>query len=60
MVWQAGDDIWNTRRKTDSFGIYKAVLVAEKYDGFISIEMGKQDDVKIIEDKLQYVRGVFQ
>ena len=37
----------------------KNILVNEGYQGFISIEMGKIDDLSVIETKLKYVRGVF-
>lgn len=38
----------------------KAVLMQEKYDGYISIEMGKTTDISIIEDRLRYVGRVFK
>ena len=34
------------------------LLNDEKYEGYISIEMGKQDDVKCIEDTMIYVRDL--
>ena len=37
----------------------KALLEKEGYDRFISIEMGKVDDLGILEEKMNYVRGVF-
>ena len=38
----------------------KALLEKESYDGFISIEMGKVDDIGILEDRMAYVRGIFE
>lgn len=38
--------------------LYK-VLKKEGYQGYISIEMGKIDDVSIIEQKMSYLRSVF-
>lgn len=35
------------------------ILLDENYQGFVSIEMGKQDELGIIEKNLEYVRGVF-
>lgn len=37
----------------------KEVLEDEGYDGFISIEMGKTENISILEEKMRYVRGVF-
>lgn len=37
----------------------KQILEAEGYQGFVSIEMGKVDDIRVIDEKLNYVRGVF-
>ena len=37
----------------------KALLEKEGYDRFISIEMGKVDDLAILEEKMNYVRGIF-
>lgn len=37
----------------------KSLLEKEGYDGFISIEMGKVDDLAILEEKMNYVRGIF-
>lgn len=34
-------------------------LAKEGYNGFVSIEMGKQDDLGVIRDVMQYVKGVF-
>lgn len=34
-------------------------LKTENYDNYISIEMGKQDDILMIEEKLAYVKKVF-
>lgn len=36
------------------------ILQDEKYDRFISIEMGKTNDINNIEECLQYIKGVFQ
>lgn len=38
----------------------KALLADEGYDRFISIEMGKVDDIDILEDKMAYVRRIFK
>lgn len=38
----------------------KALLVDGDYDRFISIEMGKVDDMSILEDKMAYVRSIFE
>lgn len=35
------------------------VLADEGYKGYISIEMGRTDDVKLIEETISYVRGIF-
>lgn len=37
----------------------QALLEKEGYDRFISIEMGKVDDLAILEEKMNYVRGIF-
>ena len=37
----------------------QALLEKEGYDRFISIEMGKVDDLAIFEEKMNYVRGIF-
>ena len=37
----------------------KKILINEGYDGYISIEIGKVEDVSVIEENLQYVRSVF-
>lgn len=37
----------------------KKILEDEGYQGFVSIEMGKVDDIRVLEDKMQYVRSVF-
>ena len=37
----------------------KQVLLDENYKGFISIEMGKIDELSIIENKICYVRKIF-
>lgn len=38
----------------------KKILADGNYNGYVSIEMGKVDDVYVIENKLQYMKGVFQ
>lgn len=40
-------------------GELKDLLEKEGYDKFISIEMGKIDDLAILEEKMNYVRGIF-
>lgn len=37
----------------------KKLLFAEGYQGFISIEMGKVEDITVVEKMLDYVRGIF-
>lgn len=37
----------------------KDILLAEGYEGFVSIEMGKVDDIGILNGKMQYFRGMF-
>lgn len=37
----------------------KELLDTEGYQGFVSIEMGENRDISVIENKLEYVRGVF-
>lgn len=37
----------------------KEVLESEGYQGFISIEMGKVDDIGILEEKMIYIRRIF-
>ena len=38
----------------------KKLLLDESYRGYVSIEMGKTDDLSVIEEKMKYVRSVFQ
>ena len=38
----------------------KKILESEQYNGFISIEMGKVDDVNLLDEKMDYVRGIFK
>lgn len=38
----------------------REVLSSGFYQGFVSIEMGKVDDLSVLEDKMEYVRSVFQ
>lgn len=35
------------------------LLTGEGYDGYISVEMGKQEDISVIENTLQYMRRTF-
>jgi len=35
------------------------ILKKEDYKGYISIEMGKVDDLLLLKEKMEYVRGVF-
>lgn len=37
----------------------REVLEEEGYQGFVSIEMGKTDDIRVLEDKMQYIRSIF-
>lgn len=37
----------------------KEILAEENYEGFISIEMGKLEDISVIEEKMDYVRIIF-
>lgn len=37
----------------------KSILEEEGYGGFISIEMGRIDDITVLEKKMQYIRRVF-
>ena len=37
----------------------KALLEGEGYDGFVSIEMGKTEDIGVLEDKMAYVKEIF-
>lgn len=37
----------------------KDLLEKEGYDRFISIEMGKVDDLAILDEKMNYVRRIF-
>lgn len=36
------------------------LLKLENYAGFVSIEMGKQEDMEIISQSMQYVKGIFR
>lgn len=38
----------------------KALLEKECYDGFISIEIGMVDDIGILEDRMAYIRRIFE
>lgn len=35
------------------------VLKKEGYSGYVSLEMGKQQDIKVLKDVMEYVRSVF-
>ena len=35
------------------------LLRQEKYQGFVSIEMGKAEDITVIEESMKYVQEVF-
>lgn len=39
--------------------LLKDILNSEDYQGFISIEMGKNEDIQLIENTLNYVKGIF-
>lgn len=43
----------------DIHGEIKEVLCKENYEGFISIEMGKNEDLSAVDHGLQYVRRIF-
>ncbi len=36
------------------------LLKKEEYEGYVSIEMGKQEDLAIIEDTMEYVKEIFE
>lgn len=38
----------------------KDILLNDGYEGFVSIEMGRVDDISMIEEKFDYIRGVFR
>lgn len=35
------------------------VLMNEGYQGFVSIEMGRQEDISVIKNVMEYIKGVF-
>lgn len=35
------------------------LLETEGYDGFVSVEMGKQEDLRVVESVMKYVREIF-
>ena len=37
----------------------KNILEVELYQGFVSIEMGKTQDMSLIKEKMEYIRGIF-
>lgn len=37
----------------------KDILQEENYQGFISVEMGRVDDIHILEEKMRYIKNVF-
>lgn len=36
-----------------------SILLEENYQGFVSIEMGRNDDIQVIEETLKYVKEIF-
>lgn len=46
-------------RERDLHNELKQVLMNENYQGFISIEMGKTDDIDNVEKAMQYVKEIF-
>lgn len=38
----------------------KEILEAEKYQGYISIEMGKTDDIQNLEKSIRYIKEIFE
>ncbi len=38
----------------------KRILTDGSYEGFVSIEMGKVEELSVIEEAMRYVRSVFQ
>ncbi len=45
--------------KRDCHNELKRILQNEHYSGYISVEMKKQNDLKIIEDIMKYIEGIF-
>ncbi len=41
-------------------GQLRDILLAEDYAGFVSIEMGKADDLRELERAIDYVKGIFR
>jgi len=41
-------------------GQLRDILINEGYQGYVSIEMGKVDDISLLEAKLEYVRRIFE
>ena len=37
----------------------KDVLLVEGYQGFVSMEISKNDNIRILDDNMQYLRGIF-
>lgn len=37
----------------------RKILAKENYQGFVSIEMGKVEDISILEEKMRYVKEIF-
>lgn len=37
----------------------KHILLKENYQGFVSVEMGKVEDIHILEEKMRYIKNVF-
>lgn len=46
-------------KERDLHNELKQVLRNENYQGFISIEMGKSDDIESLEKAIQYVKEIF-
>lgn len=38
----------------------KKILLLEGYQGYVSIEMGKVDNLAVLDEKLKYIAGLFQ
>lgn len=45
--------------KRDFHQKLKEILNEEDYEGFISIEMGTVTSIKLLEEKMEYVKGIF-
>ena len=58
-IFSATEIAFLSLNKYDLHKELKAVLMEEGYLGFISVEMGKMDEMPVIKDTLLYVREVF-